>query len=101
MTSAPYPGSPAGDSPGDEPAGGRTTPGWGARLRRVPVRVWVALALGALAIAFIAQNRDRVTIDLAGYSVSAPLWLLSGTLLALGILIGALLSRRAHRRSGT
>ena len=96
MTATPSSGSPAEDQPADTSPG----PTWGSRLRRVPAGVWLALVLAVIAIVFIAQNRNRVELQLAGYAISAPLWLLTGTILVLGMLIGMLLSHRS-RAEGT
>lgn len=97
MTATPSSGSPAGA----RPSGAGVGPTWGSRLRRVPAGVWLALVLAVIAIVFIAQNRNRVQLQLAGYEISAPLWLLTGTVLVVGILIGMLLSHRSRGRRGS
>jgi len=42
------------------------------------------------------QNRADTTLTVFGVSVTAPLWLFTLAMLAVGILIGALLSRRGR-----
>lgn len=54
-----------------------------------------ALALAGLAILFILQNGGETTLRLFGVSFAAPLWLFTLALLGLGVIIGALLSRRS------
>lgn len=57
------------------------------------------LILTIIAIIFIVQNRERVDVNLVGYTISAPMWLLTTGLLATGIVIGMLIPRltRRHR----
>ncbi len=71
--------------PGTAPPGHR---------KRVPARLIIGLVVAALIALFIVQNRDTVKIHLFTLSVSAPLWLLLVVMVALGMLIGFLLSRR-------
>jgi uncharacterized integral membrane protein len=52
------------------------------------------LVVAALVVLFIVQNRDIVKIQLFTLSLSAPLWLLLVVMVALGALIGFLLTRR-------
>lgn len=53
-----------------------------------------ALGLAVVAIAFIAQNRDRVAISLFSIHVSAPAWILLTVMALVGIAVGALLRSR-------
>jgi uncharacterized integral membrane protein len=62
--------------------------------RRVTPRLIAALVVVALAVLFIAQNRDTVQIQLFAATLTSPLWLLFGVLAGLGALIGFLLARR-------
>jgi uncharacterized integral membrane protein len=60
----------------------------------------LAAVLGLLALAFILQNRDEVTLSLVGIDVSAPLWVAFLATLVVGAAIGWLLAgpvRRAGR----
>ncbi len=60
----------------------------------------VAIVLGVLALIFVFQNNDSVAVQLLVVEVSAPLWIVTLALLAIGVLIGWLLSsRRARRRA--
>jgi putative membrane protein len=67
-----------------------TTP----RRRRPLVRFlldrWVPILLTLLAVVFISQNRDRVSIDLFWLQVLAPLWLVLLVAVLAGVLIGSL-----------
>lgn len=74
--------TPAG---GNDPASSFLTP------RRI-----AALVLAVAAVIFIFQNRADTTLTVFGVSVTAPLWLFTVALLAVGILIGALLARRGR-----
>ena len=57
-------------------------------------RTWVGLAIAAVAVAFILQNRQSVAIELLVFSVAAPLWItLSGVFLA-GFVTCWLIARR-------
>ena len=67
------------------------------RVRRFALRYWVALILAGLAAIFIAQNRDRVNIQVLWITVTAPMWLFFAGLLVVGILIGLLLRRRRRK----
>ena len=58
---------------------------------------WVPIALAVVAAVFIAQNRDRVSIDLLWLQLSAPLWLILLVAVLVGILIAASGSRRRRR----
>jgi uncharacterized integral membrane protein len=68
-----------------------------SRLASVPARVWVALVLLVLAIVFILQNRQDAAIQLFMIVVTAPLWITLVVCTAIGMLIGALMSRRGKR----
>ncbi|MGY1693669.1 LapA family protein [Geodermatophilus sp. SYSU D00766] len=54
----------------------------------------VALVLAVVAVVFIAQNRERVTINLFTVDVSAPVWLILTIMVLLGMAVGALLRWR-------
>ena len=54
---------------------------------------WVPILLIVLAVVFVAQNRDRVSIDLFWLQVSAPLWLILLVAVLAGVLIGVLTRR--------
>ena len=60
-------------------------------------RQTVAALVAIVALVFILQNTDEVSIDLFTVSVSAPLWLVLGVLFVVGVLVGMLLQRRRGR----
>ncbi|HME48586.1 DUF1049 domain-containing protein [Mycobacterium sp.] len=64
------------------------------RLRRIPFRYWVIIVLAALAVIFIAQNRDRHPIHLLWVTVESPMWLVLTVIFVAGMLVGLLLRRR-------
>ena len=59
----------------------------------------LALVLVALVAGFILQNREEVTLRVLLFTVSAPLWSASLSLLVVGILIGWLLTGRGKGKS--
>ena len=62
-----------------------------------PRRITAAV-LAAVALVFVLQNRDEVTLQFLGIRLSATLWFASLVLLVVGIAIGALwTSRRTSR----
>lgn len=68
-------------------------PGGGA-VQRFALRYWVAIALAVLAGVFVMQNRDSKRVNLLWITVESPMWLLLGSMVFLGIVIGLLLHRR-------
>ncbi|MFC7345011.1 DUF1049 domain-containing protein [Saccharopolyspora griseoalba] len=64
------------------------------RVRAVPARVWLGLALLVVAVGFILQNRSDTRIEIFTLSISAPLWLILVVSVVVGVLIGLLLRRR-------
>jgi uncharacterized integral membrane protein len=56
--------------------------------------VVMALVLALVAIVFIAQNRDRVSINLLWATLSAPQWLLLTFTALIGVAVGGLLRGR-------
>ena len=62
-----------------------------------PQRV-VAGILAVLALTFVLQNRDDVTLQFIGIQVTATLWFASLALLLSGILIGVLWTSRRKPR---
>jgi uncharacterized integral membrane protein len=71
--------------------------GPGGRLGAVPPRVWLALVLLVLAVAFILQNRQDAVIRLFTIAVTAPLWVALVACTVVGILIGALAGSRSRK----
>ncbi len=60
----------------------------------------VGIVLAVVTVVFILQNRQDTTISMVLFDVTASLWVITTVLLAIGILIGWLLSgRRASRRT--
>lgn len=70
---------------------GNGGPGGALTPRRI-----AALVLALVAVVFVFQNRADTTLTVFGASVTAPLWLFSGALLTVGILVGLLLGRRGR-----
>jgi lipopolysaccharide assembly protein A len=54
----------------------------------------LAMAIVVVAVAFIAQNRERVHIDLFTIDVTAPVWLVLTIMVVVGMAAGALLRGR-------
>ncbi len=74
--------------------------GLGSRVARYLGAHWVAVVLTVLVIVFVADNRDRVSIDLFFVHLHSPLWLILAAATVIRILIGLLIARRrAVRRS--
>lgn len=66
----------------------------------VSPRQVLAIVLGVLALIFVFQNNESIAVQLLVVEVSAPLWIVTLVLLAIGVLIGWLLSsRRAKRKA--
>lgn len=55
---------------------------------------WFSLLLTAVAVVFIAQNRDDVTIRFFGMSVTGPMWIVLAALFAAGLVAGLVRGRR-------
>lgn len=64
------------------------------RVGRIPFRYWVIIVLAALAVIFIAQNRDRHPINLLWVTVESPAWLMLTVIFVAGMLVGLLVRRR-------
>lgn len=62
---------------------------------RVPPKWIAALVVLAIAITFIVQNREIVTVTLFVTSTTGPLWVALACVLLLGVTCGYLI---AHRR---
>lgn len=73
--------------------------GIGARIKKVPLRAWIALVLLVLVIVFIFQNGQTATVNLLFISISAPMWITLLICLVIGILIGVLGRRRSKASS--
>jgi len=58
-----------------------------------PQRITAAL-LTLIALVFVLQNRDEVTLQFVGFQVTATLWFASLALLVTGVLIGVLWTSR-------
>jgi lipopolysaccharide assembly protein A len=73
----------------------RDRPRTGARL--TPQRISAGI-LTVLALTFVLQNRDDVTLQFLGIRLTATLWFASLALLVVGVLIGVLWTSRRHQR---
>lgn len=58
---------------------------------------WVAVVLLVLTVTFIAQNRDRPSVNLFFFSVSPPQWLVMAILVLVGWAAGAFITPRRRR----
>jgi uncharacterized integral membrane protein len=54
------------------------------------------LILVALAAVFVAQNRDRVGVQVLWVTVSSPMWFILVVIFFVGLLTGLLLHRRRN-----
>lgn len=66
---------------------------------RVASAHWVALVVAVLAVLFIGQNRDQVSIDLFWAHLTAPLWLILMAMTVAGLVIGVLAARRRKQQA--
>ncbi|MEU7813835.1 LapA family protein [Pseudonocardia sp. NPDC049154] len=62
--------------------------------RRITARWVVALVVAVLTVVFVLQNRDPVNVYLFTLTLSAPLWLLQVVMIAVGLLLGLVVTRR-------
>ena len=65
---------------------------------RTQVRLIAAGVAAVLVLIFVIQNHGRVRMHYLGADFSSPLWLMLLIVVAVGVLIGFLLSWRRHRR---
>ncbi len=61
---------------------------------QISPRVWVGVAIAVVALAFILQNRQAVSINILLISLMAPLWTALVGVFAAGLATGWLVSRR-------
>lgn len=57
----------------------------------------LAVLLTVLAVVFVLQNTERVSLTLLFFDVVLPLWVATVSLLAIGVAIGWLISSRRAR----
>ncbi|WP_207843901.1 lipopolysaccharide assembly protein LapA domain-containing protein [Williamsia soli] len=76
---------------GNVPAKGRSLPA-------LSLSRGIALILTILAVVFILQNRDSISVDLFWVSVRSPLWFILIVLFAVGWLAGVLTARGRSKR---
>lgn len=67
-------------------------------LSAVSLSQWIALGLTVIAIVFIVQNRNSVSVDLFWVSIQSPLWFILVIVLALGWVAGVLTGRGHSKR---
>jgi lipopolysaccharide assembly protein A len=84
-------------TPGNQPAAG----GSGNPVLRYLGAHWAAVVLVVVTVVFVAENRERVSIDVLVVHVRAPLWLVLSVTAVVGILIGLLIARRRAKRAAT
>ncbi|MET0931594.1 MAG: LapA family protein [Aeromicrobium sp.] len=58
---------------------------------------WVTIVLVVVTISFVAQNRNRVDLNLFWMHLRPPLWLVMTIMAVIGAVIGWLASRRRRR----
>lgn len=87
----------SGPTPPSVPSGS-ATPSQPRASRRVTPGQIIALIIALLAVIFVIQNRETVSVQLLGARLSAPLWLLLTIMAAVGLLVGFLLARRRASR---
>lgn len=64
----------------------------------VSLSQWIALGLTVIAIVFIVQNKNSVSVDLFWVSVRSPLWFILVIVFALGWVVGVLTARGRNKR---
>ncbi|MDG3009475.1 LapA family protein [Rhodococcus sp. D2-41] len=74
----------------------RTPAKKGGILSRVSFMQWIALVLVVLAVIFVLLNREHVSVNFFGVTVSAPQWLTLILVFAVGWLTGVFTMRRRH-----
>lgn len=78
-------------------ANARPTPPSGDRPSPItPRRVIIALLVAA-AVAFVVQNTNTIDVSWLFFGFSAPLWLLTVILLAVGFVVGWFVGRPSRR----
>jgi uncharacterized integral membrane protein len=55
------------------------------------------MVLLVLAAAFIAQNRERISVDVFRIQLRTPMWLILVLAVAIGVVIGSVGARRRNR----
>ncbi|QNG17355.1 LapA family protein [Rhodococcus triatomae] len=65
-----------------------------------PARI-VALALTALAVIFVLQNRDSTSINLFWITVQSPMWFTLLAVFVVGLVTGVLTTSRRAKRSAS
>jgi uncharacterized integral membrane protein len=66
-------------------------------LTRISPTQWVALALTVLAVIFVAENRNKVSIEFLLITIWSPMWLILLVMFVVGWGTGVLTMRRRHR----
>jgi len=82
----------------DRPTTSRPADGTASRSGGFPTRFIVPMILTIIAIVFIAQNRQNVSVSLIFATVTMSLWLLLTIIFVLGLLVGLLVARSRGRR---
>ncbi|MBM9468351.1 LapA family protein [Nakamurella leprariae] len=71
-----------------------SSPRTGSPAGRFFKRRWLTIVLIVLAIVFITQNRNRVSVDLFWMTLTTPLWLILTVVFVAGLLAGAVSFKR-------
>ncbi|MFC8525922.1 hypothetical protein [Nocardia sp. NPDC057227] len=66
-------------------------------LAKVSTGQWLALVFAVLALIFVLSNRGKVRIEFLLVTVTSPMWLILLIMFVIGLLSGALLTRRKGR----
>lgn len=83
------------------PTSPRTTPSAPERRLSLTPRQALAAVLAVFAAVVIAQNRDRVSVNVLFVEVTLPLWLMLTATALVGAAIGLLLARRRAKAQRT
>ncbi|MET8871834.1 hypothetical protein [Nocardia sp. NPDC004604] len=67
-------------------------------LSRISPTQWVALAVTVMAVIFVAENRNKVSIEFLLITIRSPLWLILLIMFAVGWVTGVMTMRRRHSR---
>ncbi|UGT61858.1 hypothetical protein [Nocardia asteroides] len=66
-------------------------------LAKISTGQWLALVFAVLALIFVLSNRGKVQIEFLLVTVTSPMWLILLIMFVIGVLSGALLTRRKGR----
>jgi uncharacterized integral membrane protein len=92
------PNAPTSTSKTSTTSGARSTSSLAKRKSKQAARYaaahWLAVILTVVAIVFVVQNRQHISIDFFWANVTSPMWLVLLITAVVGVAIGFLISRR-------